>query len=122
MRTLQRALCVQAERVTRWIKKHAYVALGLMLRFLGTEFDRVSDGCLEVRHLEVKMHHHLLCTVGHRPDWTNVVSSGLKDEIGDAIRWPNGSVLRRLFRDIPTQRGTSASPVRHPLTCATVEI
>ena len=43
------------------VEQHPHVVLRLVLRLLvGAEVDRVGHGGVEVVHLEVEVHHHLL--------------------------------------------------------------
>jgi len=62
---------IEAEWVTDWVEEYSNVALGLIVRLLGTELERVRNRCLQVADLKVKMHHHLLRTLDHRPDRTH---------------------------------------------------
>src|SRR4051794_1885348 len=58
---------VEAEGVPGRIEQDAHVGLWLAVRDRGAHGDGVLDGLVQVVHLDVEVHHHLLLALGRRP-------------------------------------------------------
>ena len=67
--------------MTGRIKEDANVRLGLMGRDRCSQSQRVGDSCVEIVHLEVKVHHRALVAVFWWPDRRLISGRRLKDEV-----------------------------------------
>jgi len=63
------------------VEQHSDILLRLMLRNCGSQSDRLRDGCVEVAHLEVEVHHWPLGSIFWRPDRSFVVSCFLEHDV-----------------------------------------
>jgi len=77
----------QAERMPGWIQQNPDVVLRLELGDPGAQGHGVGDGRVEIRHLDVEVHHRALLARCGGPDWRHVVFGELKDHVHGVLRW-----------------------------------
>jgi hypothetical protein len=72
--------------MTRGVEADPHIILGLEVRERPARLDRVRDARLEVVHLDLQVHHHLLVARTGRPDRAHVPLLGLEVQRVTAAR------------------------------------